>query len=80
MTDITQQDIIEAVETALDKRDSIDKETHSVHHRFVARRIEREEKRDAMWEKIRAQVTGWSIIVILGSVGTAVTAYFLGDK
>lgn len=49
----------------------IDIESHRPHHEFIARWIERERRRDEMWEKIKVQVGGWAVIAFLGGIGLA---------
>ncbi|MDE3022910.1 MAG: hypothetical protein KGI54_13810 [Pseudomonadota bacterium] len=47
-------------------------EVHAEHHEFIKSFIEREKVKAERWEKIRVQVTGWGIVVVLGAIGTIV--------
>jgi hypothetical protein len=75
--EIDQDLIISAVNKALDNRDSIDKLTHRKHHDFIDSLIQAKEKKLLRWEKIRVQVTGWSIITVLSGLGAAVYNFFI---
>lgn len=66
-----------ALREVLNEQRSIDDETHRHDHEFIKFLKEREERRIARWEKIRQQVYGWGIIMLLGSIGTAVYQFFI---
>ena len=48
------------------------------HSKFVDEWVERSKRRRAVWDKISAQVGGWVIILILGSIGTFVYTNTVG--
>lgn len=50
----------------------MDFETHREQHRFIEEWIEEIKLKRERREKLKTQVMGWSIITILGSIGTAV--------
>lgn len=58
----------------LDERNRIDADTHRTHHDYVARLIDRDQKRAERWEKIRTHVLGWSAVSVIGGV-----VYLLGE-
>ena len=45
---------------------------HKRHHDAVQRFIDREDRRVAFYEKVKAQVGGWAVIGLLGVIGAAV--------
>ena len=44
---------------------------HREHHEFIKTWIEERRTRRERNEKIKAQVAGWGIVTLLGSIGTA---------
>lgn len=66
--------IKQAVHAALDERDGLDRETHRSHHDYVAQRIQREQQREqrrtAMHDKIKATVIGGLVLLTLTTVAT----------
>jgi len=71
---MTPDDVATAVGKELDRRRGQEIE-HKEHHAFVQKMIEREERKQEMWEKIKAQVLGWGVIALVGGIGTAVYNY-----
>lgn len=63
---------ISAFLNALDKRRSVQEDTHHQHHVFISTWINRMEKRAETMEKIKAQVGGWGIIVAISGIGVTV--------
>lgn len=61
----------------LNENRSVDNKIHERHHRIMDVWIQREERRQERWEKIKVQVYGWGIIGMLGTVGTAVYHFFM---
>ena len=60
-----KDEIIDAVHAALNQRDSLDRETHKEHHRFVQFLMDARKKRLDRWENVRQTVIGG---LILGTV------------
>lgn len=58
-----------AIHEVLDERNSIDKEKHTVHHRYVDELITCQKKKREARERIKQQVMGWGIITALSGIG-----------
>jgi len=71
----TRQQVIDAVHDALDQRSRIDATTHADHHQFVGHLISRYQRRRELTDKVKQQVVGWGVILLLGGIGTAVYHY-----
>ena len=54
------------------------REYPSDHHKFVEEWIQKQKRRREVWDKISAQVGGWTIIIILGAIGTYVYNHTIG--
>mgnify|MGYP003352675667 CR=1 FL=1 len=48
------------------------------HSKFVDEWVTRSKRRRAVWDKVQAQVGGWLIIIVLGSIGTYVWTHTVG--
>mgnify|MGYP000676977271 CR=1 FL=1 len=70
-----KDDIKSAISEALKDNRALDPETHKLHHNYVDELIKRRQRRDAMWDKARAQVLVWGIITILTGIGISVYNY-----
>ena len=68
------------VNEVLDTRSRIDQVTHKDHHKFIAMLQQEREDRHAMWEKVKGNVVGWFIIIVLGGVGTAVYQFLFEHR
>lgn len=75
-----KSELIDAFKQALHAERAIDDLTHRDHHDFVKLMILERQRRVDRAEKIKAQVGGWMIIAILGSIGTAVYQFFFTGK
>jgi len=73
----SNEDLKKALEEVLDARAPVDKETHIKHHKFIDVLIEEWEKKKERNEKIKTQVMGWGVILLLGAIGKAVYHYFV---
>ena len=67
-----QQDVVDALEKALDKRSRIDQEKHYKHHEFIEAMIEQKVRRAQFISTIKSQVLGWGVVVVLGWIGKTV--------
>lgn len=74
---MSQDDLIRAVNTALDGRDSLDAKIHKKHHEFIDTLIIDNQVRKDRKDKIITQVWGWGIIAMLSGIGTAVYHFFI---
>ncbi len=61
------EELVTAIIEALDKTSRIDRETHKLHHDYLADTLEARRKRRERWEKVRVQVTSWSVITAIGA-------------
>lgn len=77
-----RKDFKRLVHEVLDERDSIDKETHQDHHRFVAHMIDRRDRANRSREKIRNNVIGWGIVIaiitMVSALGAAAKKWMMG--
>ncbi len=69
-----------AIHAVFDERRGVDERTHRNHHQFIEAELQRRERRQALTEKIKAQVFGWGAIGVLGGVGTAVYQWLKSVK
>lgn len=71
---MNSEDIKQAVHDALNERDGLDRDTHRSHHNYIAQRIqkeqEREQRRVALNDKIKATVIGGIVLMAVTVVGT----------
>lgn len=70
-----KKDFTKIINEVLDSRREKDL-SHSEHHEFIERMIKKEERRQEIWDKVKAQVLGWGIVAIIGSIG----AWILGQR
>ena len=68
---MTPEDIAVAVGAELDKRHG-EHIAHKEHHEFIEAMIEKERRKQEMWEKVKAHVLGWGIVAIVGGLGTVI--------
>lgn len=71
-----KDDLKKVLEEVLDARAPVDKETHIKHHAFIDILLEEREKSKARNEKIKTQVIGWGVVVVLSGIGTAIYQWF----
>lgn len=71
-----KEELIEALQEALNSKRVIDNDTHKIHHQFIEMMIKKEERSVERWEKIKTQVWGWGIVAVLSAIGTAVYKTF----
>lgn len=72
-----------AVNEVLDERDALDHETHKAHHEAVAKYIEKQVRRDELFEKASNSFVGAAVVSLVGAItwclsglGKMVIAYF----
>lgn len=79
MTDFTDEmqvkRLVKAIVEEMDKRRSVSAEEHRAHHAFLDAWIQKEQRKEERWNKVRTQLTGWGIITFLGGIGAG--AYHL---
>lgn len=73
---MNKEELVEALQEALNSKRVINDEAHKIHHQFIEMMIKKEERRIERWEKIKAQTWAWGIISVLGIIGTAVYKTF----
>ena len=69
MSEISKEDLKEVLDASLNELKWVDQATHKEHHSFVESLIEKEHRKQERWEKIKTQVLGWGIMVVVGSIG-----------
>lgn len=73
---MTKDELRELIADAVKEATDIDDKTHLVHHEFIKSFMAKEERKREMWDTIKTQVGGWTIIIILGFVGKTVWYFF----
>jgi len=68
---LTEQDLAALAEVMAASRPIADN-IHIEHHQFISEWIAKSRQRSETIEKVKAQVGGWGIIVVLGGIGFAV--------
>jgi len=68
---LTEQDL-EAVADMVARTRPIADELHLEHHQFIGEWIKRTRRRAETMEKVKAQVGGWGVIVLLSGIGYSV--------
>jgi len=71
---MTPEEIKHYLNEVLDSRDSLDRQTHTNDHIFIASLVEASKRRRDTMDKIKAQIGGWAIISFLSGIGFAVWA------
>lgn len=69
---MNREDIISAIEEALEGRRHVSEKEHHDHHEFIKVMIEKERRRQERWDRIKTQTIGWSITSIMTALGAAV--------
>jgi hypothetical protein len=68
---LSEKDLAAIIEGVVSSRVVTDA-VHSEHHDFIAHWIEREKRKEEVYNKIKVQVGGWGIILVLSGIGYAV--------
>lgn len=76
---ITPEQIAAILEEVLEKRAKIDADLHLEHHEFIKALIEREQRKQALWDEVKKQVFGWGAIALIGFVGDFILSQFKVD-
>ena len=79
MADITKEELETILESAIGKIAVIDKETHEDHHNWIKMQIDKEQRAQERWEKIKVHVLGWGIVALIASLGTWVLKHLRID-
>lgn len=66
---ITKKDLTDALDEVLNKKRSVDDDTHKIHHKFIAMEIERRENNKKLWMKFKLSFIGGMALGILGFLG-----------
>jgi hypothetical protein len=62
LSDADKAELIDGFAAELEKRRNVSQETHKEHHDFIQQWIDREKRRQELYEKVKAQVVGWGVI------------------
>lgn len=57
---LTKEDLTEVIDLAMERH------VHSDSHLFVQTLMEKEKRRQELWEKAKAHVLGWGLVAVLG--------------
>lgn len=66
--DISEEQLDAALEKALNKKRTIDNETHAEHHDFMAAWIKRWEVRQKMWQRFKLSFIGGIAMAVVGAL------------
>lgn len=69
---MTHEELVEALNAALDARRSINGEEHATHHAFVRNLIRCAERRREILDKVMQHVLGWSTVLGVGWLGAQI--------
>ncbi len=73
---INETEFREIIRDELDLRSRIDVDEHDEHHAFIQSFIDRENRKQAIYQTVVTQVAGWGIVVILAWIGKTVANKF----
>lgn len=76
---MTPEELELIIDRALDKRSRIDVEAHQEHHEFVRTLIEREHRRQVLWDEVLKQILGWGAIAAIGVLGNNILTHIRLD-
>lgn len=76
---ITPEQIAVILEEVLERRAKIDTEIHLEHHEFIKAMIEREQRRQALWDAVQKQVFGWGAVALIGFLGDYIISHLKFD-
>jgi hypothetical protein len=68
---LSEKDLAAIIEGVVSSR-VVSDDVHSEHHDFISHWIEREKRKEEVYNKIKVQVGGWGIILVLSGIGYAV--------
>jgi len=69
MSGVDHEELARLIAQAIIEQSGLPAEEHKRHHDALERFIEREDRRTAFYEKVKAQVGGWAVIAVLGTLG-----------
>jgi len=72
VSDISKDDIKTAIHDAISECTFIDFETHTAHHQFVNEMIERRQRRQQLYDKVRQHVIGWGALSVITGLGALI--------
>lgn len=70
MTGLTKDEMKSAIKEALVEH--LDPKSHKEHHDFIEAMVQKEQRKQEMWQKVKTQVVGWGVIAVIGSIGAYV--------
>jgi len=65
---MTADELKAVIEEVFDEKARIDSATHGKHHAWIEARIEREQARKLMYQKVTETAIGWSVPAVLGGL------------
>lgn len=66
MASITEEQLKDALNSVLDERDRVDRETHRDHHAWINRQIEKEARAQERWETFKKSAIGAIAVTTIG--------------
>lgn len=78
---MTNKELIDALDEVLNKKRSIDDETHTSHHHFIQSEVERRERRHKLWLKFETSIVAGlatGLIAVILWIGSVVIAQLKG--
>lgn len=76
---IQEERLKEIICLALDERVRIDACEHTEQHAFIAVLMERERRRQALFDAVQKQLVGWGVIALAGLIGNYVLTHIKID-
>ena len=73
-----QSELKTVIHTVLNERDRIDGGIHKDHHEYIRRLIQKEQRKQEIWDKVKAHILGWGIVGLVGTLGTIILQQFTG--
>lgn len=69
-----KQELKNVLIEVLSEKRGIDPETHTTHHLYVGRLIERDQKRERWKERVRLSIIGSIVVSLVGILGAGLAA------
>ena len=63
-------DEVKSIIDIVNEQSALSSTDHSHHHAFIEAMIQKEERKQETWQKVKVQVLGWGVIAISGFIGT----------
>jgi hypothetical protein len=66
---MNEERLAELLDEALNRRARVDAESHSAHHAFIQTLIERENRKQQLWDAVLKQLVGWGVVAVVAYIG-----------